>query len=1072
MDFSADSFATKTMQPQMDALHPHDAYEDPAGNAKTASGGSSSATSPSHVGFEASPFFRFHGGASDFFGRMNYDEDLGASAAPPGSGASSGSNNEILPPHAISPSNQATHDHHQAPHAPTSSGGYHHAPMPPMAPQSQDSQQQRLQQQQLQDAKAAAAARSVHSMPSRRKSSIEMFLSQSPSQALGGDFLKIALDDRQMSLQADQRGDPAAAAYSSGQFSLNGMLDPSSPSAKKFGRQQPRYGAATAAATLVRSSSAGNNYAYPLSPRLGGGSGAADDAWNESASARSTPNGFYHEQAQQEYYGSSSSHHYATSSSREAAFPPRHDAGGPSSSSSSGSSGGGLYRSNSASRMVNPPSSYGYSHSRSPNGQWSASHQQQQVNNVYAGNGMFINGLAHPQQMASPQQQQHLQYQSPPMGVRNGMPRSSNNRPMGMYAPRMTPPLPESSPPHSPRRSPMGMMNMGGGMLKQCKFFLQGHCRMGSKCKFAHQSSSMHMAPSQMGGPSSMSSNAGLYQQQQQQPMQMQMSPPQRGLSPHHHHALLQDDLSHQMVPSFARAPSRTPSYSRSNELGGGGVGNGPMSGVGLVSTVASSSSSGGVSAPLLGGSAMTPGDAAGLSTSLSVDDIQGRVFAMSKDQNGCRLLQEQLDYEDRSDLCEVIYHESLDHLAEMMVDPFGNYLFQKLLERVSDSQRLVIIRRVSSNLVAAALNLHGTRSVQKVVEVCATSPVVVEEEPVEDDDSEQQSRASGDRRRRVTNLPDLIVEALKDDAVRLCIDSNGNHVIQRALQFMKPEYNQFVFDAVSKECTTVGTHRHGCCVLQRCLDAANKQQKSDVIAQVEHQAMKLMQDPYGNYVVQYVLDSCTAEEAYGVIVKPLGHIYELSIQKFSSNVIEKCLEKAPERVRQSYIKEITNCPKMNKMLQDQFANYVVQRALCVCSEEQCLLLVKAIRPHLACMKNTSGGRRITARILKRFPKMDVSLDLAMSPTGGHVGGGLFDNPATAAGNHLVLGPAQEYGHHVQSYASMHHHQQAHLYGGHPHHMQVSNGNHGHHHGLVPSLSVMSDPVMNSSGLGMNTTRA
>ncbi|TMW59011.1 hypothetical protein Poli38472_007156 [Pythium oligandrum] len=170
---------------------------------------------------------------------------------------------------------------------------------------------------------------------------------------------------------------------------------------------------------------------------------------------------------------------------------------------------------------------------------------------------------------------------------------------------------------------------------------------------------------------------------------------------------------------------------------------------------------------------------------------------------------------------------------------------------------------------------VRARRSVQKVVEVCATSAKVVALD------------SDGTNEWRRVNLPDLIVEALKDDAVRLCIDSNGNHVIQRALQFMKPEYNQFVFDAVCKECTTVGTHRHGCCVLQRCLDAANDTQKREVITQVEKQAMKLMQDPYGNYVVQYVLDSCTAEEAYGVIVKPLGNVFELSIQKFSSNVIE-----------------------------------------------------------------------------------------------------------------------------------------------------------------------------------------
>jgi len=381
-----------------------------------------------------------------------------------------------------------------------------------------------------------------------------------------------------------------------------------------------------------------------------------------------------------------------------------------------------------------------------------------------------------------------------------------------------------------------------------------------------------------------------------------------------------------------------------------------------------------------------------------------------------------------------------------MMVDPFGNYLFQKLLERVAGAQRLAIVRRVRGHLVAAALNLHGTRSVQKVVEVCATSPEVVETyDPTQAEDEDEPvnegSIDAGTRQERVVHLPDLIVEALREDAVRLCIDSNGNHVIQRALQFLPAEHNQFVFDAVCRECTTVGTHRHGCCVLQRCLDAANSAQKAAVITQVERQAMKLMQDPYGNYVVQYVLDACSAEEALGVMLKPLGHLLELSVQKFSSNVVEKCLEKAPERVRQRYVEEITRCPKLGKMLQDQFANYVVQRALCVCSEEQCGALVRAIRPHLAAMKNTSGGRRITARILKRFPGMDIGLD-SVAPAGsgmmGPMGDGSFDGGLMLAGppQHLA-GNGGAYGHYgvarYPPHSGMHQQQSAFgggLYGG------------------------------------------
>lgn len=304
-----------------------------------------------------------------------------------------------------------------------------------------------------------------------------------------------------------------------------------------------------------------------------------------------------------------------------------------------------------------------------------------------------------------------------------------------------------------------------------------------------------------------------------------------------------------------------------------------------------------------------------------------------------------------------MIYQESLVHLPEMMVDPFGNYLFQKLLEQSTETQKTEIVQSVSKNLVAAALNLHGTRSVQKVVEMCSNGEQL-----------------------------HIIVKALKDDTVRLCIDSNGNHVIQRALQHMAPNDNQFVFDAIARECTTVGTHRHGCCVLQRCLDAANRVQKVEVIRQVENHAMKLMQDPYGNYVVQYVLDSCSPQESAGVIQKPLGHIFELSIQKFSSNVIEKCLEKASTKVKESYLTEIINCPKLYRMLQDQFANYVVQRALSVCSDKHGLMLVSAIRPHLCHMKNTSGGRRITARILKRYPTMNLDTLELESPVASHHG--------------------------------------------------------------------------------------
>lgn len=50
-------------------------------------------------------------------------------------------------------------------------------------------------------------------------------------------------------------------------------------------------------------------------------------------------------------------------------------------------------------------------------------------------------------------------------------------------------------------------------------------------------------------------------------------------------------------------------------------------------------------------------------------------------------------------------------------------------------------------------------------------------------------------------------------------------------------------------------------------------------------------QDPFGNYVVQYVLELGDGA-ASGAVMRGLqGHYPELAQQKFSSNVVEKCLK-------------------------------------------------------------------------------------------------------------------------------------------------------------------------------------
>jgi len=211
------------------------------------------------------------------------------------------------------------------------------------------------------------------------------------------------------------------------------------------------------------------------------------------------------------------------------------------------------------------------------------------------------------------------------------------------------------------------------------------------------------------------------------------------------------------------------------------------------------------------------------------------------------------------------------------------------------------------------------------------------------------------------------VISALRSSVVQLIQDLNGNHVIQRCLNRLSHEDNQFIYDAVAGNCVAVATHRHGCCVLQRCIDHASEKQKIQLVREITANSLLLVQDPYGNYVVQYVLDLSYHNLTGGLIKKFSGHLVELSTQKFSSNVIEKCLSVADGQTRVWIIDELLHLDgdSLSTMLQDPYANYVVQTALSVSQGQQHARLVEAIRPHLPALRNTPYGKRIQNKIMK-----------------------------------------------------------------------------------------------------------
>ena len=81
------------------------------------------------------------------------------------------------------------------------------------------------------------------------------------------------------------------------------------------------------------------------------------------------------------------------------------------------------------------------------------------------------------------------------------------------------------------------------------------------------------------------------------------------------------------------------------------------------------------------------------------------------------------------------------------------------------------------------------------------------------------------------------------------------------------------------------------------------------------------------NYVVQYIIELKIPSITAKLIYPFKGHFVELSMHKFSSHVVEKCLEHFVDS-RSRIIHEFLSVSCFEQLLQDPYANYVIQSAL------------------------------------------------------------------------------------------------------------------------------------------------
>ncbi|XP_022847039.1 pumilio homolog 2-like isoform X2 [Olea europaea var. sylvestris] len=321
------------------------------------------------------------------------------------------------------------------------------------------------------------------------------------------------------------------------------------------------------------------------------------------------------------------------------------------------------------------------------------------------------------------------------------------------------------------------------------------------------------------------------------------------------------------------------------------------------------------------------------------LSDIAGHVVEFSADQYGSRFIQQKLEtatVEEKN----MVFQEIFPQALTLMTDVFGNYVIQKFFEHGMASQRRELASELFGHVLTLTLQMYGCRVIQKAIEVV---------------DLDQKIK---------------MVEELDGRITRCVRDQNGNHVIQKCIECVPEEHIQFIISTFFDQVVTLSTHPYGCRVIQRVLEhCMDPKTQSKVMEEILGSVSMLAQDQYGNYVIQHVLEHGKPNERTAIIQELAGNIVQMSQQKFASNVVEKCLAFGDPSEHQLLVNEMLGTTDENEplqaMMKDQFANYVVQKVLETCSDQQRELILSRIKVHLNALKKYTYGKHIVARVEK-----------------------------------------------------------------------------------------------------------
>ena len=306
----------------------------------------------------------------------------------------------------------------------------------------------------------------------------------------------------------------------------------------------------------------------------------------------------------------------------------------------------------------------------------------------------------------------------------------------------------------------------------------------------------------------------------------------------------------------------------------------------------------------------------------LFYNKLKGKFEQIICTHKGSRIFQNYLK-NTHTDILHQIFLEIKNNLSKLLRDNYANYFCNKFFDSLNQKDRIEYLNIIQKDLHILAIDITATYPIQNIIE---------------------QLGSKAEKK--------IIYLGIKDSIGTFCYNIYGTHVIEKILSYFEDDFTNEIIDYIYNNFIDLAYNINGICVVKKVLLMTHKKELHQKLKQkILENANNLIIHQYGNYVIQVIFENWDDNELEDILNHYTNKYIYLSKLKYSSNVIERIIEKNENNLN-LYINSICVENHLSELMLNNYGNYVIQKALKLSSGTVQNMLIQEIFKNLYIIKD------------------------------------------------------------------------------------------------------------------------